>query len=76
MALKLLKPLTVIGATCFLLAGCSDGPYAAYSDSDLQDAHHRCENADSLSPGGAITCDNIRRECKSRAKDKGRTICF
>lgn len=76
MVLELLKRLTMLSTICLSLTGCGEGPYANYSDSDLQDAHHRCENADSLSPGGAITCDNIRRECKSRAKEKGRTICF
>lgn len=77
MALNLLKSFKFIGPACIImLAGCSEGPYAGYSDSDLQDEYHKCENAGSLSPGGAIRCDNVRRECKSRAKDKGRTICF
>ncbi len=76
MASNLLKSLTFIGSTCFILTGCNDGPYADYSDTELQDAHHKCETADSMSPGAAITCDNIRRECKRRADEKGRTICF
>ena len=59
-----------------VLLGCSDSKFADLSNSELQDRYSRCENADSLSPGGAITCDNIRRECDKRASDLGRKACF
>ena len=59
-----------------VLLGCGDSKFADLSSSELQDRYSQCEKADSLSPGGAITCDNIRRECDKRADDKGRTVCF
>lgn len=75
MTQKSLKALLISGAL-FALSGCGDSPYAKYSNSELQDAYSDCENRDSMSPGAAITCDNVRRECDSRAKEKGRKICF
>ena len=59
-----------------ILSGCGDSKFADLSSSELQDRYHRCENSDSLSPGAAITCDNIRRECENRADDMGRKVCF
>lgn len=75
MSFKSMKLLIILSAVVTLPA-CSDGPYAKYSQSELQDAYSDCENRDSMSPGAAITCDNIRRECDSRAKEKGRKVCF
>lgn len=78
MPAKNLKSLTLIALTTlsFSLVACSEGPYSDYSDSELQEAHSDCENRDSMSPGAAITCDNIRRACEKRAKEKGRKVCF
>ena len=59
-----------------LMVSCGNSQFADYSQSELQDAYSDCENRDSMSPGAAITCDNIRRECKDRAKEKGRKVCF
>ncbi len=59
-----------------LLSACGDSKFAEISQSELQNRYYECENADSLSPGAAITCDNIRRECERRAKDKGRKVCY
>lgn len=58
------------------LSACGDSKFADIPQSELQNRYSECENASSLSPGGAITCDNIRRECERRAKDKGRKVCF
>ena len=58
------------------LGSCGDSKFADLPQSELQDRYRECESADSLSPGAAITCDNIRRECDRRAKDKGRRVCF
>ena len=58
------------------VTGCNDSSFSGLSDSDLQDRYSKCTKAKSLSPGGAITCDNIRRECESRAKDKGHNVCY
>ncbi|MCG8670329.1 MAG: hypothetical protein MI867_13000 [Pseudomonadales bacterium] len=75
MTAKSMKSLLIFTAAITLFA-CGGGPYADYSQSELQDAYSDCENRDSMSPGAAITCDNIRRECDSRAKEKGRKVCF
>lgn len=75
MTQKRLKTLLISGAL-ITLAGCGDSPYAKYSNSELQDSYTSCENRESMSPGAAITCDNIRRECDNRAKEKGRKVCF
>ena len=69
--------ITCQAAMLVLLGGCDDGGhYASYGQSELQDAYTDCENRDSMSPGAAITCDNVRRECERRAKEKGRKVCF
>ena len=67
--------LSAVGSLT-LLVSCGDSQFADYSQSQLQDAYSDCENRDSMSPGAAITCDNIRRECDTRAKEKGRKVCF
>lgn len=62
--------------TIIFLSACGESKFADLSQSELQNRYSECENASSLSPGAAITCDNIRRECEKRAKDKGRKVCF
>ena len=59
-----------------LLSACGDSKFADMPQSELQNRYSECENASSLSPGAAITCDNSRRECEKRAGDKGRKVCF
>jgi hypothetical protein len=59
-----------------LLAGCGDSKFADLSSSELQDRYYDCEQSSNMSPGAAITCDNIRRECERRADEKGRKVCF
>ncbi len=68
-------PLLLAGILLTLIS-CGDSKFAELSDSELQDRYYQCENASSLSPGAAITCDNIRRECERRADEKGRKVCF
>ncbi len=75
MLLKSIKLFIIIGAATALYA-CSEGPYAKHSDADLQDAYSDCEQSNSMSPGSAITCDNVRTECDKRAKKRGHKICF
>ncbi|MAR92263.1 MAG: hypothetical protein CML06_15510 [Pseudomonadales bacterium] len=59
-----------------LLSACGDSKFADMPQAELQDRYYECENASSLSPGAAITCDNIRRECDRRADELGRKVCF
>ena len=59
-----------------LITACGDSKFAGLSDSELQDRYSQCARAKSLAPGGAITCDNISRECERRAKDKGHSVCY
>jgi len=59
-----------------LLAGCGDSKYKNLSNNELQEKFSRCENASGLSPGGAIICDNVYRECEDRAKRTKRKACY
>jgi len=59
-----------------LLTGCGDSKYKNLSNSELQEKFSRCENASGLSPGGAIICDNVYRECDDRAKRTKRRACY
>ena len=70
-----MKPLFLFISTIALMS-CGESKFADLSSSELQDRYYECENSSSMSPGAAITCDNIRRECDSRADDKGRKVCF
>ncbi|HAG94373.1 MAG: hypothetical protein CMK83_25105 [Pseudomonadales bacterium] len=70
--MRILTGLICIAA----LSACGDSKFADMPQSELQERYSQCENASSLSPGGAITCDNIRRECERRAEDKGRKVCY
>lgn len=70
---------TTFGTTLLvgvLLTGCGDSKYKDLSNSELQEKFSRCENASGLSPGGAIICDNVYRECKDRAKRTKRRACY
>ena len=58
------------------VSACGDSKFSGLSDSELQDRFSQCNRATSMAPGGAITCDNIRRECDRRAKSKGHSVCY
>lgn len=58
------------------VTACGDSKFADLSDSELQERFSQCNRATSMAPGGAITCDNIRRECERRAKGKGHGVCY
>lgn len=73
---ELFMKRVVIATFGLLLAACGDSKFADMPQSELQDRYYECENSSNMSPGAAITCDNIRRECDNRAKDKGRKVCF
>jgi hypothetical protein len=66
------KLFTILVVVLTAAPGCGEGPYAEYSVSDLQEMYNDCETRDSMSPGAAITCDNISRECDRRAKARNR----
>ena len=70
---------STLSATLFigvLLTGCGDSKYKNLSDDVLQEKFSRCENASGLSPGGAIICDNVYKECDDRAKRTKRRACY
>lgn len=73
-AARLSIPATLL--VLLTLGGCGDSKFKDLSNSELQDKFFMCESASGLSPGGAIICDNVRRECDSRAKKSNRTICL
>lgn len=71
-----MKKHVIFATTSLMLLGCGESKFADIPMSELQERYYRCENNSDMSPGAAITCDNIRRECERRAKEKGRKVCF
>ncbi len=67
--------LLIIAVSWSLLSGCGEGPFSDLSTSELQSRYSECDT-ENMAPGTAITCDNIRRECERRARQKGRKVCF
>lgn len=55
------------------LTGCGS-ELEKLSDSDLQDRAYQCSQSSEHTPGGAISCENYRRECLRR-RDEGRYVC-
>ena len=53
--------------------GCTN-EFADISDNNLADSMHECRTTVDQSPGFAIRCDNVVRECKRR-RDAGRYVC-
>ncbi len=60
-------------AVIVLVTGCSN-KLEAIADNELADTMHECRVTDSQSPGMAIRCDNIEREC-ARRREEGRFVC-
>ena len=66
------QPLFLVAA---LIAsnGCSND-MAEIPDTELADSMYECRQTVDHSPGGAIRCDNIARECERR-RNEGRYVC-
>jgi hypothetical protein len=63
---------------CLLLStACSNGAknISALKDVDLIHQNERCADNHNPSPGAAISCGNITRECKRRTSEKGFKVC-
>lgn len=58
------------------LIACNDSNFDHFSSAELQDRYTECTTSASLQPARAAACENIRRECERRKKEKNRTICF
>ena len=59
-----------------VLTGCSEGKFSHLSNSELQEKFDKCQRAENLTPGGAVICGNIRRECDTREKKNNRKMCY
>ena len=68
-----MNKLTVCLSVVVLLSACSN-KLESIADEDLADTMHECRAATDQSPGMAIKCDNIAREC-SRRRDEGKFVC-
>jgi hypothetical protein len=55
------------------VAGCGSD-MEKLTDSELQDRAYQCGQTKEQTPGGAISCENYRRECQRR-RDEGRYVC-
>ena len=62
-----------LAITITALAGC-DNKFATVPDDELADSMYSCRTEQDQSPGMAIRCDNVIRECKRR-RDDGRYVC-
>jgi len=52
----------------FLFTAC-DGAYSEYSDYDLKEMYGKCDY-NKLTAAGAQRCNNIKKECDTRQKEK------
>lgn len=66
----------ILTLTALCLTACSDSSFDHFSSAELQDRYTECTTSTSLQPARAAACENIRRECERRKKEKNRTICF
>lgn len=55
------------------LSGCSN-KFESISDEELADRMYECHTVTEQSPGMAIMCDNVTRECKNR-REAGHFVC-
>lgn len=67
------KLIRLIGYGCIatsiaLLSGC-EGKFASLSNQELAEKAEACKNNDKPSPGAAVACGNILKECSRRRKD-------
>ena len=70
-----MKGIIILSAAALLaLSGCGNKKFEGIADDELADAMHECRMADNQSPGMAIRCDNIERECQRR-REEGRYVC-
>lgn len=60
-------------ALALALTGCGSD-MEKLTDSELQDRAYQCGVTKEQTPGGAISCENYRRECQRR-RDEGRYVC-
>lgn len=66
--------ITLAGSIALLaMAGC-DNKFASIPDEELADKMYECRTVNDQSPGMAIKCDNVERECKRR-REEGRFVC-
>jgi len=74
--MKSIALLTVPLMTSFLSLGGCDGGYqlADLSDFDLEQKYAYCLDKKPTAPGKMTGCENLRKECESRA-EQGRYIC-
>lgn len=70
-----MKALFAVSLVALLaLSGCGNKKFEAIPDDELADSMHDCRMSQDQSPGMAIRCDNIERECERR-RDDGRYVC-
>ena len=68
-----MKKLMILVMGCGLLSAC-ENKMGSIPDDELADIMHECRSVNEQSPGMAIKCDNIARECSNRRED-GNYVC-
>ena len=71
------KDILVTVAVVLILAGCTGGSsnLAQLSTYELIEQNEWCESTENPSPGAAISCTNIVKECKRRSSTRGYKLC-
>ena len=69
----MVKAKFLVGLVALICVGCSS-PFEEMPDNELADKVYACSASTDQSPGFAIRCDNLRRECQRR-RDEGKYVC-
>ena len=64
--LRLLITVMLVGA----MAGCGGSKIRAVPDAELAAKHDECLRRNPTAPGQVTACENIRKECERRRKEK------
>lgn len=65
--------LLLVALSVFVVSAC-ESKFAALSDNDLQDKIFECNANLEPSPGKAVSCGNLMKECERR-REEGRFVC-
>jgi len=69
--LKTIAKPSAILLSLLLVTGCGgETPFESYSNYDLKTAYAGCKS-DNMSPGKAVKCGNIEKECAKRKSKSG-----
>jgi hypothetical protein len=68
------RRITLLVSISLMMLGACSNKFESIPDDELADKMYECRTVTDQSPGMAIKCDNVVRECKRR-RDAGRFVC-